>query len=349
MKKILISASIALLITGIVYWKNHNTPVFGANQKISELTNYATPTGSDVLPINDVANATTKQITLSNLFTVLSATYPVQKIGNIFSLAFGTTSNNNWSGQNIFQNSSTTVVGGLNIGGNATATNATTTAFFTTTASSTSLFGAGLPLAGCTGSNVLQWALGKFNCAATTGGISTFSTTTTQNMATTTIRLSEIPSGNRLRVTFYAPNLVGSATTSGPSLSVNVAFNANTDPVPGINYVVSKLAGASSQTAIGGTALVTTGPTGGFLSVPQPTVQHGFTFEINNSTAIPKIGQYAYNFYGTSTGGRVDQVTQGIFEWGTTTTAIRQIDIYTGASADQAAFATGTVITIEGY
>lgn len=73
----------------------------------------------------------------------INTTYPVQGGGTLasdrtISLAFGTTTDNNWSGANIFQNASTTIVGGLTIGGNSTTTNATTTTLAVTSVASTS-------------------------------------------------------------------------------------------------------------------------------------------------------------------------------------------------------------------
>lgn len=53
---------------------------------------------------------------------------------------------------------------------NATGTAATTTNLFATTASTTNFYGAGLPGAGCSGSDFLQWASGLFSCGTPAGG-----------------------------------------------------------------------------------------------------------------------------------------------------------------------------------
>jgi len=49
-----------------------------SNKKITDLTNYATPVSSDVLPIVDVSNTTTKKVTMSNLFNILSSLFTVK-------------------------------------------------------------------------------------------------------------------------------------------------------------------------------------------------------------------------------------------------------------------------------
>ena len=50
-----------------------------------------------------------------------------------------------------------------------TTTSATSTNFFATTASTTNFFGAGLPGAGCSGTNFLQWSAGAFGCGTPSG------------------------------------------------------------------------------------------------------------------------------------------------------------------------------------
>lgn len=174
--KIVISFLILTIIGGGCFFARSKGITLGAAQKISDLTSYTTPQATDVLPINDTANATTKRIALSSLFTYITGTYPVINTAGVISLAFGTTTNNLWSGTNIFQNASTTIVGALTIGGNATATNATTTNFFATTASTTNLY---IATGGCTGSNALNIVNGKVTCGAVATGLVTVKTMTT--------------------------------------------------------------------------------------------------------------------------------------------------------------------------
>lgn len=57
-----------------------------ADQKISDLTAYATPLVADVLPIVDTANTTTKKITWANLFKSPTLITPVLGVATITSL-----------------------------------------------------------------------------------------------------------------------------------------------------------------------------------------------------------------------------------------------------------------------
>ena len=102
---------------------------------------------------------------------------------------------------------------------NATGTSATTTNFFSTTASSSNAFTAsfnGAGLSSCTGQNSLQWDSGVFSCVASSGAtLSSVSTTSAQDLATTTIR--GIPFGKINRVAFML------ATTSNQS--IRICFN----------------------------------------------------------------------------------------------------------------------------
>lgn len=49
-----------------------------ANTKISDLTAYTTPVSADVVPIVDIANTTTKKVTIANLFNVLSSLFTIK-------------------------------------------------------------------------------------------------------------------------------------------------------------------------------------------------------------------------------------------------------------------------------
>lgn len=122
------------------------SPILGANQKISELTSYTTPSATDILPINDVSNSTTKNITITNLLSVLSATYPINKNGNVFSFLWSaTTTANIWSGAQTFT-ASTTLQSFTAI--NSTTTNATSTTLNVSGLASTTLFRANSAVVG---------------------------------------------------------------------------------------------------------------------------------------------------------------------------------------------------------
>lgn len=136
------------------------------------LTSSVTTVGTDPLTyVQFSVNPTTIVTTSRNINT----TYPVLGGGSLaadrtISLDFGTTTNNLWSGTNIWQNASNTIVGNLTIGGNATATNATTTNHFATTASSTNIFGGGLFT--CNGANQATNynGAGRFGCVTFSSG-----------------------------------------------------------------------------------------------------------------------------------------------------------------------------------
>lgn len=49
-----------------------------ADQKISQLTNYTTPLTADVIPIVDTANTTTKKVTMTNFFNILSSLFRIK-------------------------------------------------------------------------------------------------------------------------------------------------------------------------------------------------------------------------------------------------------------------------------
>lgn len=69
-----ILVGLAILAAGVVVYTSQGDTVLGANQKVSELTNYTAPTASDVLPIVDTANSETKKITLPSIFGFLNST-----------------------------------------------------------------------------------------------------------------------------------------------------------------------------------------------------------------------------------------------------------------------------------
>lgn len=158
----------------------------------------------------------------------ISATYPVQYAANVVSLGFSTTTNNTWSGAQLFTNASTT------INGNAT----TTGTFFAAIASSSSLFGA--MLATCNSGNFLQWAGGTFGCATPTGGGTGLSTT------------SPISAGNLLE---YSSTGGGSAfgvatSTLTPSSPLTGSFTqVGSGGSVGCTTATSGVAGCLSNTA----------------------------------------------------------------------------------------------------
>lgn len=232
----------------------------------------------------------------------------------------------------------------------ATTTRATSTYAFATVASSTNFFGAGLPSTNCSGSSFLQWTAGLFNCAAASiTGFARFSTTTAQNLSTTTIRAFEMPSGNNLRVTFFSPCLQGYATGTNTA-NTYFAFNATTDTNGSyFKQALTSAAGTSNQTNVNNVAIQPGNPSGGFITSSAGACQvNNMTFEISSSTpgAMHQVRFSAQRI--STTTMAIDTGFQGTFLWATTT-PIRTIDISTGGTVDQASFATGTIITVDSY
>ena len=140
----------------------------------------------------------------------INTTYPVQGGGDLsadrtISLAFGTTTNNTWSGLNLFTAASTTIVG-----------NATTTGyFFAGTASSSLLFGAGLFECSDAG-DTLNWNAGVFTCGTDSEGAGGSFPFTAQSYGNSTSTV----------IAFLA-GLVSNGSTTVSSLSSGIVGNNN--------------------------------------------------------------------------------------------------------------------------
>lgn len=203
---------------------------------------------------------------------------------------------------------------------NSTSSSATTTNLFSTTASSSNLFTASVQGAGlstCTGANFLQWSGGVFGCEATTGAtISSVSTTSAQDLATTTIR--GIPFGKIMRVSFML------ATTSNQS--VRMCFNEDwggCKTTTGYYTSADSLDGAAIGTTNDSTyAFLRMGGAG-----TQSVLMFG-DFTIFNSTTSPKIATGQLYQVGTSSTSSFN-ITESNFAWGSTTAAINSISIIT--------------------
>lgn len=212
---------------------------------------------------------------------------------------------------------------------NGTTTNATSTTFSTTklvstnattttlnvetNASTTNLFGAGLT--SCSGSNFLQWGTdGKFSCGAgATSVINYVATTSTVDLATTTIR--SIPEGERLTIRFYL-------ATSTTNANLYLCFNEDWGGCKGTNNVYhaasSKDGGAIGTDASDGWAAIlgTTNTDTGSKTV-------WGTFEVFNSTSTTKLLNGQMTYY-SKTGG-ISHFSELSVEWASTTAAINQI------------------------
>lgn len=221
---------------------------------------------------------------------------------------------------------------------NATGTSATTTNSFATTASSTNLFGSlinGFSLSACTGTNFVQWSGGSFGCAsgASAAGVSVFSTTTTQQMSTTTLRVSDgsLPDTNIWEITFVAPNTVGSTRDSSDTV---LYFNSDA----AANYSHYRLEGATAGSAndIQGIPLYED-------DADRP--QQYFRIKIINNQGMPKFASYDAWRVATTSTQSFGPLRQGSLMW-ENTAKITQIDI--GLHVGTALFGTSTQIRVIG-
>lgn len=220
----------------------------------------------------------------------------------------------------------------------ATGTAATTTDFFSTSASSTNLFSTafyGGGLGTCSGSSFLQWTSGSFGCA-TPSGVSSFSTTTAVNLATTTLRVSDgsLPDKSNWIISFIAPNYVGAGTTTNEIIMIfNNDFTAN------YAYNIINNGVQANNNARQGVELI-----GNADNLHQKYLH----IEISNITGAPKFGSFDGWTVSTSTSPSVNvgSFRSGEFVW-PNTNAITQIDI--GSENLNAFFGTSTRIEVIGY
>lgn len=218
---------------------------------------------------------------------------------------------------------------------NATGTSATTTNLFVSNnASTTNFYGSGLTT--CTGSNILQWTGGRFSCGSTAGSVTVISTTTAQNLATTTFRTanSTLPSGENLKISMTVPYIVGNGATT--TADVIMALNGDTSTT----YAYSRISAASHANTTNSNWIVLSGDGG------DGRFQRYFKMDINNFAGMPKVGSYDTYVFGTTTTPTVNGNIDGEFFWDNTD-AITQIDIWWDTANVQ--FATSTKIRIEGY
>ena len=232
---------------------------------------------------------------------------------------------------------------------NATGTSATTTNSFSTNASSTNLFSTsfrGGGLANCSGSSFLQWTTGTFGCGSQTG-ISIFSTTTTANMATTTIRASELPTSDNLVIKLMAPDIVGGETAT-TTAEIWMAFNYAEDTVKS-NYGYRVISNATAQGEVNiNYVRISRAPGVGNINS-----QRFAEINVTNPTGVPKTGTFDSMPFATGTaainmGGSWDTMA-GRFVWATTTKATNIVFWTSVGGVGGALFATGTQIIITGF
>ena len=227
---------------------------------------------------------------------------------------------------------------------NATGTSATTTNFSavnasSTTATTTNFFGA--DLATCQSTNALTWNGGKFGClAVTTSGPTVFSTTTAQQMATTTFRISDgsLPDKTVWEITFETPKTVG---TNANTSNVNLTFNNVRTTTYTYAFAVWDATPANENT-LNATQVVLQLAVGSDLNNPQQY----YGIKIINNTGVTKVGDWEGWSFATSSTHQLGTRRQGMF-FASTTDAITRIDI--GTDDPLAMFGTSTQIQIIGY
>lgn len=167
--------------------------------------------------------------------------------------------------------------------------------------------------------------------------ISIFSTTTTANMATATIPVASMPTGNNLRFVVTAPNIVGQATTSADIL---MAFDGDTTA-----YKYAWLSADASNS----------GGVGYIKLINQNSAEKSLRYaemNISNITGIAKMGTFTGMSAATSTNSGLATIGTGAnningrFTFNATA-KITQMDIWT--SAFGSLFATGTRFEIFSY
>lgn len=203
------------------YSDSGSTPTgFFANPTFADYELYAGP---------NLASVVTASLDFTGLSSDRTFTFPNQA-GTFGLLQAGQT----WTGANIFNNIT-----------RSTTTAATTTSLFSTTASSTNLY-AGLSN-GCVQVTSGQLLSIGSNCGTSFTAVNTIATTSTANMATSTIDISSLSSFHNLRITFAGNTLVGASTSTAKTIemwfntfSATPAYaDPNNNPFTKINILAS--------------------------------------------------------------------------------------------------------------
>lgn len=224
---------------------------------------------------------------------------------------------------------------------NATGTNATTTNSYATTASSTALYstkfqGGGLST-NCNSSNFLQWTAStqQFGCGTGGSSVSSVSTTTVHEMATTTLRTSDgtlpsAPTGN------YLITLAVASTTGSLTGDFMMRFNSDSSLI----YTVK-------EDNNGVTANSTNNHYARIGSLSDPSREKFYAkIQITSNAGMPKFGTYQSFDMSTSTPHSLGQFKVGNFVWANQN-AITRVDFtYTDLTNK---FEAGTVITVLGW
>jgi len=222
------------------------------------------------------------------------------------------------------------------LGTSTTAVASTNLIASSTVATTTDFYGANL--ATCQSTNALTWTNGRFGCVAvTTSGPTVFSTTTAQQMSTTTFRTSDgsLPDKTNWEITFVSPK------TLGANAITSMSFNGVRTTTYTQSSYVSDGTPAIENTLNGTEVQLYNAATGGFV-----LQQQHYQIRISNNTGMPVFGDWKGWMTSTTSSHQLGNVREGMF-FASTTDAITRIDI--GMDDPLAMFGTSTQIQILGW
>lgn len=304
------SGSVATVVTHSTHHSNANDAIEALEAKVG--TGASTPTANTVFVGNGVgSSAYSATPTITGLTTT-----------------------------NILANGSTTLQNFTFV--NATGTSATTTNFFSTTASTTNQYGNninGFGLSTCTGTSFLQWSSSKFGCAASTGGVDTFSTTTSVQMSTTTCSVANgcLPETDNIEITLTTSNMVGANLSSANTVAI---FNSDsTNTYSQVYDNVSNGSTAGVESANRNNVVLIDG------QAARPITY--LRLKVINHTGVAKLGTFDTWRLATTTGAHsVYQYRNGTFVW-ENADQLSSIDI--GLGFTDTYFGTSTRIEVIGW
>ena len=161
------------------------------------------------------------------------------------------------------------------------------------------------------------------------------STTSAQQLATTTITLGALQGKNNLTIRYYTPGLVGSASSTD---GVDVIFNGDITA----KYGYAGFFSSNRYSTVDDVFYISlTDQDSELYSARQAFIT------LYNATTSPKFGNVSAGSVSTTTGSIDTTLTQRNFVWSNITSAITSISFITDSV--NSLQATGTVITVSGY
>lgn len=206
---------------------------------------------------------------------------------------------------------------------NATGTQATTTNFFSTNGTVTNL--------NSTTANLASLTVGSCSGCSSAGGLLTYSSTSVQLLATTTIVMGSMQGKDNIEIKFYTPTLIGTASTSAV---VYVSFNSDNAQHYAQGGVIATNPNISNNNTIGAW----------LLPVDSTQANRYVDIHLFNGTSTAKMGVFQGSVYSTTT-PTVQQFSQGTFVWNNITSRVTSIDFWTDKN-QTVSFATGTELRV---